>query len=208
MDNPPSNLFDDISDILSFIKKITEGFSCSTYARKCADKILKRSKSDVIVLLDGDKTLTMEDSSTVFGYSTNLYDGNFYTGYQTWKQKEEFRRYRIPDIKSMPVPLNRHICCRITKDSYILTSGHEEIWQYIAGELKIPFYGGSEMSAETKFYITKYLQEAGRKVEAYGDGMNDYFMLKQADAGYLVTKRDGSVSRSLKGRDMEGLIYV
>jgi hypothetical protein len=38
--------------------------------------------------------------------------------------------------------------------------------------------------------------------------MNDYFMLKQADEGYLLRKQDGTLSRSLKGRDTEGLIIV
>ena len=64
------------------------------------------------------------------------------------------------------------------------------------------------MSAETKYYITKFLQAAGKTVVAYGDGMNDYYMLKQANTGFLVTKRDGSVSRSLKNQDLEGLIFV
>ena len=64
------------------------------------------------------------------------------------------------------------------------------------------------MSAETKLYITKMLQRAGKHVIAYGDGMNDYFMLKQADEGYLLRKQDGTLSRSLKGRDTEGLNIV
>ena len=38
--------------------------------------------------------------------------------------------------------------------------------------------------------------------------MNDYFMLKQADVSYLVLKKDGSVSSSLSGRDLEGLVLV
>ena len=42
----------------------------------------------------------------------------------------------------------------------------------------------------------------------YGDGMNDYYMLKQADEGFLVMKQDSSISRSLKGKDLEGLKLV
>lgn len=64
------------------------------------------------------------------------------------------------------------------------------------------------MAAETKLYITKFLQGAGKHVVAYGDGMNDYYMLKQADEGYLVGKEGGRVSRSLKGKELEGLIIV
>lgn len=64
------------------------------------------------------------------------------------------------------------------------------------------------MSADTKFFIAKFLHEAGREVLAYGDSMNDYFMLKQADQGYLVSRQNGSISRSLDGRDLEGIRLV
>ena len=64
------------------------------------------------------------------------------------------------------------------------------------------------MAAETKFFITKMLQKAGKIINAYGDGMNDYYMLKQADKGYLVTKADGTVSKSLKGKDLGGIEFV
>ena len=84
----------------------------------------------------------------------------------------------------------------------------ERIWQFIGKELHMPVYCGTEMAAETKFFITKMLQDAGKRVIAYGDGMNDYFMLKKADRGYLVKRQDGSISSSLKGKDMEGLILV
>lgn len=209
LDNPPDNCFKDTSGIVEFIKEIANGYSCVSYARECADFIIKKSGSDTIVLLDGDKTLTKEDSSrTVFGYKTHLYDGNFYTGYQAWKQDEEFKQYSSDDITEMPVHFNEAVKKAITKDTYILTSGHERIWRFIAKQLGLDFFCGMQMSAETKFFITKQLQTAGKRVIAYGDGMNDYFMLKQADKGHLITKRDGSISRSLRGRDTEGLIIV
>lgn len=209
LDNPPTNEYADIELALSFIREIVDGYSCAAYARRCADEILKSSERDTILLIDGDKTLTLEDSSNaVFGYTTNLYDGNFYTGYQAWKQNEEFKRYTIPEITEMPVHLHTQVRNVINSDTYILTSGHEKVWRYIAGELRVPFFYGIEMAAETKLYITKYLQCAGKKVIAYGDGMNDYFMLMQADKGYLVSKNDGRISRSLKGRNLEGLSIV
>ena len=209
LDNPPDNNFDDVSGIIEFISDIVNGYSCAAYAKKCADYILNKSKSDTIVLLDGDKTLTIEDSSgTVFGYKTHLYDGNFYTGFQAWKQNEEFKQYSFDDLTEMPVHFNETVKNAITKDTYILTSGHERIWRFIANKLGLDFFYGTQMSAETKLFITKHLQAAGKYVVAYGDGMNDYFMLKQADEGFLIAKRDGSISRSLKGRDTEGLTIV
>ena len=209
LDNPPDNCFEDVSGIIEFIRGIINGYSCAGYAKECADHILKKSKSDTIVLLDGDKTLTIEDSSgTVFGYKTHLYDGNFYTGYQAWKQNEEFKQYSFDNLTEMPVHFNETVKNAITEDTYILTSGHERIWRFIAKQLGLDFFYGTRMSAETKLFITKHLQAAGKRVVAYGDGMNDYFMLKQADEGYLIAKRDGTISRSLKGRDTEGLIIV
>lgn len=209
LDNPPGNFFKDVSGVIEFIRGIVNGYSCAAYAKECADHILKKSKSDTIVLLDGDKTLTIEDSSgTVFGYKTHLYDGNFYTGYQVWKQNEEFKQYSFDDLTEMPVHFNETVKNAITEDTYILTSGHERIWRFIAKQLGLDFFCGTQMSAETKLFITKHLQAAGKRVVAYGDGMNDYFMLKQADEGYLIAKRDGTISRSLKGRDTEGLTIV
>ena len=108
----------------------------------------------------------------------------------------------------MPVHFNKAVKNAITKDTYILTSGHERIWRFISKQLGLEFFYGTQMSAETKLFITKHLQAAGKRVVAYGDGMNDYFMLKQADEGYLIAKKDGTISRSLKGRDMEGLKIV
>ncbi len=209
LDDPPGNRFEDVSSILKFIRDIVNGYSCASYARECADDIIRKSRSDTILLLDGDKTLTTEDTSkAVFGYKTCLYDGNFYTGYQSWKQDREFGKYIFPDITEMPVHFNEKVKNALTDDSFILTSGHEKVWSFLSQRLGIGFYCGKEMSAETKLFVTKHLQEAGKYVIAYGDGLNDYFMLKQADEGYLVTRKDGSFNRSLRGRNMEGLGIV
>lgn len=209
IDNPPYNCFEDVSGVIRFIRDIVDGYSCVSYARECADYIINNSKTDTIVLLDGDKTLTIEDSSgMVFGYKTHLYDGNFYTGYQVWKQNEEFKQYTFDDLTEMPVHFNEKVKSAITEDSFILTSGHERVWRFISKQLGLDFFYGTQMSAETKLFITKRLQAAGKRVVAYGDGMNDYFMLKQADEGYLITKQDGTISRSLRERDTEGLVIV
>ena len=209
IDNPPENFFGDVTEVLEFIKAVANGYSCLGFAKKCSDEILKKTDSDTVVLMDGDKTITIEDSSyAVFGYSTHVYDGNFYTGYQSWRQDKEFKTYNIDALSEMPVALNEAVCEAFTDNTYILTSGHKRVWGYISQRLNIPFYQGVEMAAETKLFITKFLQYAGKKVIAYGDGMNDYYMLKQANTGYLVTKKDGTISRSLKARNLEGLILV
>lgn len=209
IDNPPTNKFDDVSVIIDFISDVVNGYSCVSLAEKCAKDILSKSKTDTVTLMDGDKTITIEDSSNkVFGYNTHLYDGNFYTGYQSWMQGREFEHYSFEELTQMPVSLNEKVCKAIDEETYILTSGHERVWRYISKKLGILFYFGTEMSAETKLYVTKNLQKAGKRVIAYGDGMNDYYMIKQADEGFLVTKQDSTISRSLKEKDLEGLKLV
>jgi hypothetical protein len=209
IDKPPDFSSEDPETVISFIHDICNGYSCIQFAKNCVKAILQQTTGDSVVILDGDKTLTIEDTSNrCFGYLTHLYDGNFYTGYQAWKQNIEFQQYSVPDLTDIPVRLNEKVLSKLTENAFILTSGHKKIWSFISDALRIPFFCGVEMSAETKYYITKLLQEAGKTVVAYGDGMNDYYMLKQADTGYLVTKQDGSVSRSLKNQDLEGLFLV
>lgn len=209
IDNPPSNVFEDVSLVVDFFHAIYNGFSCLSFAKSCAAEILCQSEEDTITLLDGDKTLTIEDSSgAVLGYKTNLYDGNFYTGYQSWKQATDFRDLVCPQITYPPVHLREDILRCINGSAFILTSGHTDIWKNLSENLRIPYFCGPEMSADTKLFITKELQKNGKKVIAYGDSLNDYYMLKQANQGYLIIKADGTVSRSLRDRDLEGLTIV
>ena len=209
LDNPPNYDFRDIEEIIQFLKTITAGFSCVNYARKCASEILNKETEMVITLTDGDKTITVEDSShVVFCYKTNLFDGNFYTGFQAWKQGEAFRKFTKQSQNPRLVSINKRIIEKLQEPIYVLTSGHSEILRKISEYLHLKYYSGNQMSADTKFFITKFLQEAGKKVICYGDGMNDYYMLKQADKGYLVRKRDGSISQSLKDRDLGGIQIV
>lgn len=77
IDNPKDNFFTDVTEVVKFINAIANGFSCKRFAADCAEKILNCTDSEEITLLDGDKTITKEDSShAVFGYTTHIYDGN------------------------------------------------------------------------------------------------------------------------------------
>ena len=64
------------------------------------------------------------------------------------------------------------------------------------------------MSADAKFFITKYLRRAGKYITAYGDSINDFYMLKEADDGYLVVNPKGEKSKSLKDIDLGGIHIV
>lgn len=209
VDNPPRNQFADAAETIEFLKSLLAGFSCVGYARECATQILETQKTGTVILADGDKTLTREDSgNVVFGYTTQIFDGNFYTGYQFWRQEKELAALKLPDEAEIPVHFNQRVLDMMGADSYILTSGHQGIWSRLADKLGMECFSGQQMAAETKYFIVKYLQQSGMKVITIGDGMNDYFMLKAADEGYLVTKEGGRVSRSLVGRDLEGISLV
>ncbi len=210
IDCPPNNEFVNTELALHFIFDIYKGgFNCFQFAQQCANEILCQTQGKTVTLLDGDKTITIEDSSNkVFGYKTNVFDGNFYTGFQTWLQSVEFERYVIPDLTKMPVKINQAVLSKTNNNSYILTSGNMTVWNFISKQLGIPCFGGSQMSAETKFFIVKQLQLFGKEVIALGDGMNDYYMLKQANVGYLVKRPDGRISGSLINRNLEGILCV
>lgn len=214
LDNPGKGYFPDVSVVLEFIDSLAAGYSCVSYARKCAENILKNSEARMVCLADGDKTLTIEDSSGVLGYKTNIFDGNFYTGFQAWRHGRELTDFlRFIDwtgqsFEELGVHFNHSVIERIKIPCVILTAGHYGIWKEIANELKMPMYCGEQMSAETKYFITKFLQEKGFTIVAYGDSMNDYYMLRQADEGYLIAKADGTLSRSLKYMNTEGITIV
>lgn len=214
LDNLGKGYFPDISLVLEFIDSLAAGYSCVSYARKCVRDILEKTEARMICLADGDKTLTIEDSSGVLGYKTHIFDGNFYTGFQAWRHNREmtdflrFIDWTCQPFEKLGIHFNRSVIERIKVPCFVLTAGHHGIWKEIASELKMSMYCGEQMSAETKYFIVKFLQEQGIRIVAYGDSMNDYYMLKQADEGYLIAKADGTLSRSLKYMDTEGITIV
>lgn len=211
IDNPEEGFFSNINIVLEFIDSVKSGFSCVNYAKEIVKRIGMKKE---VSLIDGDKTLIKEDSSTLLGYKTHLFDGNYYTGFQAWRHDLEFTEhltsihYSKKSIESMHLSINKNIFDYISGDAIILTSGYLGIWKQIANKIGMLVFGGAQMSSDTKYFITKFLQENGTSITAFGDSMNDYYMLKQANTAYLVMKKDGTVSSSLKGRSLEGFIHV
>ena len=190
-----------------FCKDVLNGFSNIGYARKIASEI--DFAGDEITVFDGDKTLTKCDTSKILlGFQTDIFDNNFYTGYQFWLQdriipknfnKEELEQ-KIADIE-----INREIITK-ARNPVIISSGLNDIWENIIGRnLGIKTFAGKYISAETKFFVTKFLKER-YFVTAYGDSKNDLFMLQQADKGILVV--NNHLSRSLRKDEIHGLTVL
>ncbi len=209
LDCQPGNMSVQTDIAVSFIRTIYNGYSNISFARKIAKQILSKAKAKTITLLDGDKTLIREDSSYLaFQYQTHIFDGNFYTGFQTWMQYLEFESYRIDPTNPPKIHRNEKLPKMFHGDAFILSAGNESIWKAIAKHFGLTVFSGSAMSSDTKYFVTKFLRAQGYQVFAYGDSMGDYYMLKEADKGFLMTKQDGTISRSLKGKNMEGIQYV
>lgn len=209
IDNPVKNIYADAEETILFLKDIVAGYSNVNFARKIANFILKNSSSEGITLVDGDKTYIREDSSSiVFDYRTHLFDGNFYSGFQSWKQYREFAAYEINVPEHIDVHKNPKMPKELAGDVYILSSGNKMVWEKLAQQFGLKAFAGREMSAETKYFVTKFLREQGRCVIAYGDSMSDLFMLQEADEGYLISKEDGRISRSLVGTELGGVTIV
>ena len=208
IDNQDLGYFDDIDTVLKFIYAVSDGFSCVNFAKEAANDILSMSDFTDITLTDGDRTLIREDSSSLIGYKTHIFDGNFYTGFQSFLHHENMMKYTNAS-KKLPIPecTYNEFVLKYMDNGFILTSGQPDIWENISEKIKRPVFFGNQMSADTKFFITKFLQK-NKKVRAFGDSMNDYFMLKRADEAFLIAKPTGELSSSLKNRDLEGIHIV
>lgn len=211
IDNPTKGYFPDISIVLEFIDIIMGGYSCVNYARE-VNKLIP--DCEIISLLDGDRTFITEDSSTVLGYKTHIFDGNFYSGFQSWRHNREqidylrFIDYQEIPLDKMNLTINKNVSEKAEGFKIILTTGYYGIWKQIAGKYNIPLYYGSKMCSDTKYFITKFIQDRDIRTIAFGDSMNDYYMLKQADKAYLALKKDGSISTSFGEKDLEGFTFV
>ena len=199
------------ADLQEFIDQIENGFSSYTLAESIVDRITSiYSVPCELHIVDGDKTIIEKDSFRVStnNYITRVFDGNFYTGYQSMKftQETESLNYNMSILSTLR--LNDVLYSRIADKNYIvLSSGVPELWDRLSELHGLKnVIANTLISADTKYFVVKLLQGKGYGVIAYGDGKNDYYMLRQADKGYLYI---GSyLSRSLRDTDTAGISLI
>ena len=199
------------SDLQEFIDQIEKGFSSYTLAESIVDRITSiYSVPCELHMVDGDKTIIEMDSfrASTDNYTTHAFDGNFYTGYQSMKftQESESLKYNMGILTT--ICLNEAIYSKIADKNYIvLSSGVKKLWDSLSelhGLRNV--IANTLISADTKYFVVKLLQGKGYEVIAYGDGKNDYYMLRQADKGYLYI---GSyLSCSLRDSDTAGISLI
>lgn len=221
LDDPQTGYVQDKKQEHSFLQEILGGYDCKAFAQDCTDSILSRTNSPTLFLCDGDRTFAEPDmTEKVYGLSraSHIYDWNFYTGYQQWRHarllsdRGDGQGNRAAEGVASFVPNQRTFSFLaqnpdFREHTFILSSGAPELWRLIGEQEGILTFSGSRMSADTKFFVTKYLRRAGRRVIALGDSLGDWWMLKEADRGILAEKDPirHTGSASLAGYDLSGL---
>ena len=199
------------SNLQNFIDNIEKGYSSYDIAEHIADKIIQIYPSPCeIHICDGDKTIIEQDSfrACTNNYITLAFDGNFYTGYQSLQFNMEIKNIVYDISKLSAITLNKKIYNRISDKNYIiLSSGITKLWDKLSVQFELKnVIADTLISADTKYFAIKLLQEKGYTVTAYGDSKNDLYMLKQADQGYLYIGK--YLSRSLRDSDLSGISLV
>lgn len=210
-------------DVKRFVDLVAEGkFSCLHQARQFVAQVQKTFEPESeLYVLDGDKTVSCEDSARFFlSYQTKIFDNNFYSGYQSWKhwqalsnlENELLHRSANSEqnldkqLDLTALSLNESLLQQVDLSRAImLTGGSSFVWSKLCQDLGIAhcFYGEA-MSAECKFFTAHLLQDAGFQVHCYGDSMSDYYMLRYHQGTLVINQ---NISRSLKKVALDGLNY-
>ena len=193
-----------INDFLEVLKK---GYSSYCIARSIVDKIIKiYPEPTELYIVDGDKTIIKQDSFRFCcNGKTSVFDGDFYSGYQSWLFSNEYDISEFQNAKVKDIEINECVWRQIKDKSYIvLSSGISEIWSYIGDEKGISnIIADAHICADTKYFVVKELQKNGYVIKAFGDSKVDIYMLKEAKEGTLYI--GDRISRSLKRERLEGL---
>ena len=194
-----------------FLEKINGGYGSYSIAEGIVKRIIEAYPNPcTMCLVDGDKTLIVQDSFRVCskGYKTTIFDGNFYTGYQSLMFAEEEKKIEYDYELLNTIEINHQVYDNIRNNHYfVISSGITELWTKLAHIHGFKNVIASPLiSADTKYYIVKLLQNKGYVIKAYGDSKNDLYMLQAANEGYLcIAER---LSRSLVGANIGNLRLI
>ncbi len=205
-----------IENVCCFIRGLVEGriLTAPQVAKRSADQILAASGSRLIVLCDGDKTATASDlTKKVFEYAgvsadNNVFSGDKYSTYQFWLSHRDIAP--VENIRNFfgTIVENADVEDDLLKDlsmidgfRVVVSAGLEELWKAVADRTGIfdmaigsSIDVSSNISQLAKAFLVRYLHSAGREVIAVGDNVVDYYMLLEADKGYVVAHKKKNTS--------------
>ena len=179
------------------ISAIHDKYRCGTHERV------------ILYIVDGDKTIIIQDSYRFCcNGKTKIFDGDFYTGYQSFLFEKELQTASIDKSKIAEITINNEVYDIVASNNYVvLSSGIKDLWSDIANAKNLgTIFASPYISADVKYYVVKQLREHGYTIFAYGDSKIDLYMLREADKGFLyIGKR---ISRSLKNESLSGLVPI
>lgn len=198
-------------ELNGFIQRIENGFSSFELAKNIAGQIKSVYPEPCdICICDGDKTLIKQDSFRLCSnnYVTNAFDGDFYTGFQSVRFDNEVRGLKYNFEKVNSIETNERMYNEaISMNYFVISSGIGLLWEKISEKFGLKnVIADTLISADTKYFIVKLLQEDGYMVTAYGDSKNDLYMLKQSNRAYLNIEE--RISKSLCNTDTSGINLI
>ncbi len=198
------------TDFMDFITSIKQGYGSYQLAVELTNKIISVYPTPCkICLVDGDKTIIKQDTFRFCGNGkTSIFDGSFYTGYQSLLFANETQRYICDYSKIDELELNSIVSDRINiRSTIVLSSGITELWDKVSNRFGFAMVLANPLiSADTKYYVVKLLRKKGYYITAYGDSKNDLYMLREADKGYLCI--GDKISKSLSNSSICGVSLI
>lgn len=85
-------------------------------------------------MVDGDKTIIIQDSYRFCcNGKTKIFDGDFYTGYQSFLFEKELQTASIDKSKIAEITINNEVYDIVASNNYVvLSSGIKDLWSDIA----------------------------------------------------------------------------
>lgn len=208
---------------LRYISEVICGrHSSAAIARNLVSKLGDLKGQGVVALVDCDKTLVLEDTTSVLIGNTgagaahlrDIYALDRYSNYQDYMARSwlaenapvsEEAAKRVSDAVTLNAALVEDLARAKGIPVLAITAGNEAIWKRVISEHGIEatlLCSDDAMSKYVKYHVVKELQEAGKFVVAFGDSMMDSLMLEQADRSYIVSNKGHRASiASLLKRD-------
>lgn len=196
--------------VLEYISEVMEGkYSSPDIAKRLVASIELLNEYNTIILVDCDKTLSLEDTTNLVlkskgidgGVLKNIYQGDRYSNYQAVLAKEYLQQIEVSQMDSIAyinenITINKELIqdLKSKKASLIIgiTAGDNHVWESILKNsgLEIMVLDAEMiMSRFIKYYVMKELQSLGKYVIAIGDSMLDSLMLEYSNKSYIVSNK-------------------
>ena len=112
-------------------------------------------------MVDGDKTIIIQDSYRFCcNGKTKIFDGDFYTGYQSFLFEKELQTASIDKSKIAEITINNEVYDIVASNNYVvLSSGIKDLWSDIANAKNLgTIFASPYISADVKYYVVKQFE--------------------------------------------------